>query len=929
MAAMPLPRIALDELAADAVVLCSTHRLARSLRRANDRAQIARGLTRWQPLPTQTVVQWLDAVLEEAQLSGDIPAAAAVRLPLSALQERILWDRAIEAGSAGAPEEAALFDREGLAAAAAEANALLDTWQIRIPGSEQSEETRQFLRWREEFRRICSDAGWLDPARYLDWQLGCMAKGAGRLPRQLAFAGFDRYNPQETRLASLLIARGVTVAELELGLPGLSVEVPAQAHSHALPDREAECRAAAAWAREKLEANPQARLGLVVPELSSLREKLAAILDDALDPEAASPALAEMPRRYNFSLGLPLARQPIVGAALRLLTLAAHPRRVKQEEFGALLAEPYWSAGSSEADGRARLDARMREYLAPTVTLERALRFAHKAAERGASMGIALPRLLADLEAFKAAVDGQPSRQIPSAWAKAFMRLLDVCAWPGERSLSSHEYQAKRAFAEALESLAELDAVLGRVSGAEANRRLNQICRERIFQPETEGEPRLEVMGLLEAAATPLDALWVMGMNDHLWPPPARPNPLLPAELQRKARAPNASAEVQGEFALAIHRRLLKSANEVHFSWAQSEAGRELRASPLLAGIPAQLPTDASGRVASTSLLAALAVTAALERIADARAPAVAEGEVVCGGTGLLRAQAICPAWAFYRYRLGAKALGVPVEGLDAADRGTLVHAVLQHFWTGRGSQELLAMSGSQRQEAIAAAVDSGLQEFNAKREEALTPRFLELERERLQHLVGAWLDIEAERTQPFRVIACEEKTEVEIEGIGVQLVVDRIDELEDGRCVILDYKTGSSVSQASWGEERISEPQLPIYAAMLAKSAQSETRMAAPAAVAFAKLRLEESGFVGIAAEAGLLPKVAGIADSTARRLFPNQASWIELMIHWQERIAAIAREIRTGEAAVRFASEKDLEYCEVMPLLRLAERRAQSESE
>lgn len=918
IAVMPHPRIALDELAADAVLLCSTHRLARSLRLANDRTQIARGLTRWQPLLAQTVAQWLDAVLEEAQLSGEIPAAAAPRLPLSALQERILWDRAIEAGSAGLPVEA-LFDREGLAVAATEANALLETWQMRIPGSEQSEETRQFLRWREEFRRRCSDAGWLEPARTLDWQLGCIASGAGRLPRQLAFAGFDRLNPQETRLAGLLDARGVIVAELELGL-----SQPAEVIAHALPDREAECRAAAAWASEKLEANPQARLGIVVPELSALRDTLSAILDDALDPEAASPALAEMPRRYNFSLGGPLARQPIVGAALKLLVLAAHPRRVKQEEFGELLRLPYWSAGISEADGRAQLDARMRETLAPTISFERALRFAHKVAASGANTGVAAPRLLTDLAAFKAVQDTQPSRQSPSAWAKAFGCMLGAAAWPGERTLSSHEYQAKRAFAEVLDSLAELDAMLGRVSISEANRRLVQLCRERIFQPETEGEPPLEVMGLLEAVGMPLDALWVMGMNDHLWPPPARPNPLLPAELQRRARAPNASAEVQGEFALAINRRLLRSAREVRFSWSLREAHRELRASPLLAGIPAQLPSDAPERFAGTSLIEALAVTIALERIADDCAPAVAEGEVVRGGTGLLRAQAICPAWAFYRYRLGAKALGVPVEGLDAADRGTLVHAVLQHFWTGRGSQELLSMSGSQRQEAIAAAVDSGLQEFNAKREEALTPRFLELERERLLHLVSAWLAIEGERKLPFRVISCEAEAEVEIEGIGVRLVVDRIDELEDGRRVILDYKTGANVSQASWGEERISEPQLPIYAAMLAQAAKS-----APAAVAFAKVRLEESGFVGIAAEAGLLPKVAGIADSPARRLFPNQSTWIELMIHWQERIAAIAREIRAGEAAVGFASEKDLEYCEVMPLLRLAERRAQSESE
>ena len=900
MAAMPHPRIALAQFAADTVVLCSTHRLAHGLRLAHDRTQIARGHTRWQPLLAQTTGQWLEAVLGEAQLCGDIPPAA--WLPLPSLPERILWDRAIAAASTGQAAEA-LFDRDGLAAAAAEANALLHTWQMRIPGAGQSEETRHFLLWREEFRRLCSASGWLEPARYLDWQLGCLAQGVGRLPRQLGFAGFDRFNPQETRLASLLAERGVIVVELELGL-----SQPAAASVHTLPDREAECRAAANWAQEQLAANPQARLGLVVPELAFLRDTLAAILDDALDPEAASPSQAEMPRRYNFSLGGPLARQSVVAAALKLLALAAHPRRVKLEEFSALLTQPYWSTGMSEADGRARLDARMREHLSPSITLERALRFAQQAD------GINVPRLQADLAAFKTTLDGQAPRQTPSGWAKAFLRLLDAAAWPGERTLSSHEFQARSAFAEVMESLSQLDAVLGRVSIAEAYRRLAQLTRERIFQAETEGEPPLEVMGLLEAVGMPLDGLWVMGMNDHLWPPPARPNPLLPADLQRQARAPNASAEVQGEFALSIHRRLLSSATEVHFSWAQSEAHRELRASPLLAGSVGETPAHLAG----TSLLQSLAGSATLERVEDARGPAVAAGEVLRGGTGLLRAQAICPAWAFYRYRLGAKALGVAVDGLSAADRGSLVHAVLQHFWRGRGLQELLAMDVGSRQEAIAVAVDCALRAFNAQRQDALSPRFLELERERLQHLLASWLAIEAERTQPFRVIACEEKAMVEIEGIVIELVVDRIDLLGDGRRVILDYKSGANVSQASWGEERISEPQLPIYAALLATEA--------PAAVAFAKLRLEESAFVGIAAEAGLLPKVAGIADGPARRLFPRQANWDELLRHWQQAIAAIAREIRAGEAAVRFASEKDLEFCEVLPLLRLAEHRAQS---
>jgi exodeoxyribonuclease-5 len=47
----------------------------------------------------------------------------------------------------------------------------------------------------------------------------------------------------------------------------------------------------------------------------------------------------------------------------------------------------------------------------------------------------------------------------------------------------------------------------------------------------------------------------------------------------------------------------------------------------------------------------------------------------------------------------------------------------------------------------------------------------------------------------------------------------------------------------------------------------------------------------------------------------------------HWRQRIAAIAQEVKAGHAAVDFTDEKDLRHCDVLPLLRLAERKAQEE--
>lgn len=887
------------------LVLCSTNRLAQSIRQAHGRAQIARGLKVWQPLQAVTLTQWLNDLTDTALLTGGIDAELAPRMVLDGVQERILWQRMIESAMAD-NALAALFDVGGMANAAIEANRLLLAWNVVAPDGDMTEETRQFMRWRDDFRQLCKQNSWLEQARFFDWQIEHLARGAGQLPAEIFLSGFDRISPQEQRLLDVLVGRGTVIHpwENQLPQPGIASKV-------GLTDQDAECRAAVAWCRRQLSADPQARIGLVVPELAELREKLANLLDDALHPEAINPAGAEAPRCYDFSLGMALAEQPLVGVALKLMRLAAANRRVTQQDISALLLSPYWSADIHEADARAQIDALMRSSLPAAFSLERFSRFIQKHQSRGLGLG----RLDEHVAIMLQQSQIWPKRQLPSGWTTAWQALLQAVQWPGERSLSSHEFQARQALSRLLEQQARLDAVLGPVSATEALRHLEQACREQIFQPQSEGEPRILVMGMLESVAEPLAALWVMGMNDHLWPPPTRPNPLLPAQGQRNAGAPNADSRIQAQFARSIHQRLLRSAPYVVFSFAHKDGERELRPSPLLADMAV---THEAPALALT-MAEQLAQTAPMEWLEDHLAPPVAPGEKIGGGTGLLKAQAICPAWAYYRYRLGARALEEPVEGLDAMGRGNLLHAALQHFWQGRDSTQLQAMDDTALQEAIRVAVDQGTQAFNEKQEEPLPPRFLVLEQQRLQHLLGVWLPLEKTRP-PFSVEQCEQRLQLDLGGITVDLTIDRVDRLPDGQLVVLDYKTGSVVSQKSWADTRITEPQLPIYAAMALSGNEV-------AAVCFAKVRIDEQKFIGIAAEEDLLPGVAAL--SGARKLFDEAqfSDWYALMQHWQASIAAIVGEIRSGEAATRFADENDLRDCELKPLLRLPERQLQTE--
>ena len=882
--------------------LCATTRLAQTLRGA-----VPGGQTVWRTRSALTVGQWLAALADEALLSGiaELPSG------LDPFAERLLWERVIEASLT---EAAPLFDIQGMAASAAEAHALATIWQIRPSGAALSDEARLFLGWQAEFVKRCRSGQWLDQASLHRQLIGLIEAGHFSLPPAVVFAGFDRRTPLEEYLAAALTARGVIVDNAADRLDERGAADGAGTRRRlACPDSAAECAAIAAWASAQLAANPAARLGVVAPDLAGVRDRLEFALDDALHPALIRPDAGETARSFNFSLGRALADLPLIRVGLDLLALGAVGKgrgKVEQSRLSALLLAGGWAAAEHEADGRARLDATLRRDLPYFTTLSAVIRQAERLAEKAPPL---CPQTIAALQAFIETLNGWPKTLRPGEWSAHFRLALKALGWPGERPLSSHEFQACRAFGEVLDSFGRFDALLGPLAFGEAVRRLTQLCRQRIFQPETRGQPAIQVLGVLESAGLTFDALWVMGMNDDLWPPAPRPNPLLPAELLRAAGAAHASAEVELDFATRVHARLLLAAPDVTFSYALADGNRILRPSPLIAG----LAQAAAGPAVGDGLARQLAAQAgtACEQRADALAPPVAEGEKVSGGSWLLRAQAICPAWAYYQYRLGGEAMEEPVEGLDPAARGTLVHEALEAFWREvRSSQALAALAPAALAQVIGAAVRQALENFETERRVSLPERFRELEAARLEKLLAVWLAVEAKRGLDFTVVACEQPAEVEIEEIRVKMVVDRIDQLADGRQVIIDYKTGAAIDIKNWAAVRLTEPQLPIYAALVAEEV---------AAVVFAKVLLDKPGFAGVADEKDILPGVQGVGDDKQKIFDPTEfPDWIAVVMHWRERLHAVAREVRQGVAGVSFSDPKALQYCEVKPLLRLAER-------
>lgn len=886
-------------MTSNTLILCPSARLARSIQTDIAQQHLQAAQSQWHSPDVQTLAQWLERMVEEGLLTGAITAQRAP-YALSSFNEQLLWEEVITQ-SLKKNAFGELFDVSGLAKAAIEANRYMVAWHLHVPGEYQAEECRQFLLWQQAFQVRCRELDALESVRYLDWQLAQLANMGNLLPSRIAFAGFDQTAPQEKRLREILIERGVQVEEYVT-----TASEVAQAQHVCLEHDDAECRAAVAWAAQYLAAQPDAVIAIVTPRLSEVRSQLAALLDDVLYPESVRPSLAAMPRHYNFSLGTPLSQQPVVQAALHLLRMVTS-YQLAYADVSAMLLSPFWSASQQEADARALLDARMREKLPAQFTLASFITFAQKQHEDGLN----LTQLLYDLNAVVAAVPSKMAE--PAQWGEVLDALLEHLQWPGERTISSLEYQTINAWQKALQQLAQLDVLGRRISASQAVAYLQQICTNQVFQPETEQTPTIQILGIMEGLSQPVDAIWCMHMNDHLWPPPARPNPLLPAFIQRVAGLPNADDSVQATFAATIHQRLLYSAGQIVFSSSRTSGESQLRASPLMQNIPA---LDAAPNLAVT-LAEQLSVKAheALLHIDDHMAPVVDEGEHVHGGTGLLKAQAICPAWAFYQYRLGAKALKVPTSGLDNMMRGSLVHDVLERFWTKRHFADLRDMSEQDFTATLQQAVSMALEDFSAKTDVA-SAAILELEHERLFNLVGDWLQFEKERGVVFKIVGCEEPITVNICGIEMNLKIDRIHQLENGGLEFIDYKTGQTPKTKNWGEDRITEPQLPIYASFYA---DHTTQVAG---IYFGMVKVADHAFSGVS-------EVNFETEQTKRKpaFTQNFVDWSHLLQHWKTSIENIALELKAGEAATRFSDATDLMYCEVTTLLRLPERKLQFE--
>jgi probable DNA repair protein len=827
-------------------VITPNVRLSQALALEFDEGQAAKGLQIWEAADILPFDGFVRQRYEDALYAGD---AADLPQLLTAAQERALWESVLG--------DSLLLSVPETAGECAKAWRLAHQWRIagaldRFAGNE---DTQTFAGWASEYAKRCGKLGLIDSARLPDFRFD------GKRPKTLVAYAFNVLPPQTQDF----------LGQFEVFACGPEKKTSKACRSP-FPSAGHELEAAARWARARLESGGK-RIGVVVPDVETRRKEVARVFSDVMRPGWSVPGADRRAMPLEISFSEPLSSRPLVDFALGVLEFSAH--EVEFARASRLIRSPFLGDAEEEFAARARMDARLREKLGKRVPLAKLI-----------SEVEACPLLRSRLEKLFLAAKEKTGSRSPHDWARHFTASLDAAGFPGQRTLDSEEFQAHAKFNEALGEFSRLGILSGKISFQQAVRHLHGICANTPFQPETPEVP-VRVLGVLESADLEFDHLWVCGLTDEVWPRAVRPNPFLPIALQRKAGIPQAGAEASLAFDRRITEGWLGAAAEVVFSHAEKEKDRDLLPSPLIAAVP-------QGKVELPSFPAyqdVLFSSRVLETVEDATAPGL-HSKAIKGGTRVLADQAACPFRAFARHRLGAEALDAPADGLDAMQRGNLLHALMAGIWKEVKTKEGLEADLSL---VISRSAEQAIHELK------IEGHFAELEKQRLVRLAGEWLDVERAR-KPFEVVQIEQKRPIVIGGLSFGGRIDRMDRLEDGSHALIDYKTGSRVTPNDWLRERPDEPQLPLYAVTAEENVS---------VVAFAKLKAGDMKFAGLSMNEKEIPGVK------------QAKSWGGLIASWTRELESLAAGFAEGDARVDpkkgFATCR---YCDLQPLCRVHER-------
>ncbi len=850
--------------------LTANRRLAAYLIEQSDHKLQALGKQVWQSPDILPLSAWLKRCYSEVQLSDVV---------LNDTQAHILWEQIIQ----NSPTGSALLNQSSTAEQACQAWNLLQLYGLScddlLPA--ESLEIETFYHWANAFEEACTKRQWLCSSQIVNQLIPILQNNRLKVADKIKIVGFD-YLPIEIQRLSLTLQ-----SQCEIIIENFRTPAPSQSLI-ACTDQKNELTQLANWAHTTWQQNPNSHIGCIIPNLTAIRGQVQHIFKEFF-PNSSD---------INISAGESFSQFAIIEDALTLLKLGK--KQLNWQSISRILLSPHIGNAETEMYQRALCDAALREHSETEIHIRQIIACVKQTEEN-----YHCPLLAQHLDRYLSTCKNINEDRLPSQWADLFTLQLQTIGWPGQRNLDSLQYQLVQRWHSLLQEFSALDWVLNHINFTSALQHLQSLAQRTLFQAQTTDNPRVQVLGILEAAGMNFDQLWVMGMTDEQWPAPAKLNPFLPITLQRQYKMPHSSAQRELHFAKQVIERLIHSSDKVIFSYAEQDGDRELNPSSLIKDIqPGNINLPEF-----TSQATRIFQSKQIEIVEFDKAPAVTANENLKGGSGILQAQSACPFQAFARYRLNARKLCDPQVGLDAAERGSLIHLALAFVWHRlENQQNLITISKTELKQLVSEAAENAIRKIAQKRHLTFKPRFRALEKSRLEQRIQSWLELEKERPD-FTVVAEEQWQNTQISGLNLHLQVDRRDRLPDGSEIIIDYKTGLPTIN-DWLGERLVQPQLPLYCVASDKKIVG---------VVFGQLRPNDMRFKGITKFADLIPGTKTLEQMQKQT---SLSSWTDLQTTWREQLTELADEFSQGIASVTpWNPLKSCQYCELQELCRIHE--------
>ena len=824
----------------DSIIVTASRRLARVLVAEHGRVQLQAGRAAWRTPSICFWQDWLSRLLATTQSPQSLPTC------INAQQSRVIWERCLKS-----EVRDSLTNFGSLAKQAQDTWGRLGEWNVpidEVAAAAQGLDQRTFAQAAKRYLETLGNENWLDESMLSGRVREQATNGLLELPSRVTIAGFDRVTPHARSLLDALSQSGCQVDSVGAGQPGLTRLL-------AYDNSDAELRAAGAWARGEFEHDAEQRVGVIVTNLERNAIRCTHLLREGLVP-GWQYADANYAAAVNVSYGQKLADYPAVSIAL--LVLHWLNRGLSSSDISLLLRTSV--LGSNQVAGRSRLELKLRQWPDRAWTLSllsRALRGRDDTDDSLDWIG-RVDQLEQQRREF-------PASAVPATWAELIDKSLKTLNWPGNGPLNSADFQVIDRWRELMNEFARLELVSTRMTLAEAVGRLATMANETVFQPEAEGAI-LQVLGPLEAAGMHFDKLWITGLSASNWPPAGRPLALVSRRLQQRYGMPDAEPSDTTAYAQRVLSRLLRSAAECNCSYAVTDGAAEQTATGLLAEFDAEVRSDDPGWHAAQLLMSEGTGVVDSDPV-----PPVNDDETISGGAATIQRQFVDPLAAFAYGRLGIGWLQPMTSGLSPSLRGSLIHDALCRLYADLPSQATIAgWTSSALDEKILAAVQAAFERQERYCDGVLGQLFA-LERERVAGLLRRLVTIDLER-EPFQIDSVEETLEVSISGIDLRLRCDRIDRIEDGAVLILDYKTGASKKFLD-GRGEPHDKQLVVYA------------YAVHDAVAGIGLYNVDSRLVAI--------------DGAGRSTMSVQ-DWEQTLSRWKTDVATAAREFQQGDVRV-----------------------------